>query len=85
MTGNTPSHGDCQQALEQLHAFLDHELADADTDEIREHLSLCEQCLDAYDLTQTIKDLVRTKCGSAAPADLRVKVLSVIRTTGGAG
>lgn len=78
---STLSHGDCQRALEQLHTFLDHELTDAATDEIREHLSLCEQCLDAYDLTQTIKDLVRTKCGSSAPADLRVRVLSVIRST----
>lgn len=79
MTESTPSKDDCQRALEQLHAFLDHELADAVTDDIRSHLNLCEQCLDTYDLTQQVKDLVRAQCGSAAPVGLRDKVLRSLR------
>lgn len=70
-----PTHDDCEQALEQLHLFLDHELASADADHIRDHLHLCEQCLDTYDMTQQVKDLVHKHCASAAPEDLRTKVL----------
>lgn len=76
-----PSQDDCEQALEQLHQFLDHELPSADSDHIRDHLHLCEQCLDTYDLTQQVKDLVHKHCGSAAPDDLRTKVLRTLRTS----
>jgi len=79
VTESTPSKDDCQRALEQLHSFLDHELADADCDDIRSHLNLCEQCLDTYDLTQQVKDLVRARCGSTAPDGLRDKVLRSLR------
>ena len=79
MDGGTPSQDECQRALEQLIAFLDHELTEADTDHIRTHLNLCEQCLDTYDLTQHVKDLVRKECASAAPDALRAKILGSLK------
>lgn len=74
-----PTQDDCEQALEQLHLFLDHELPSADSDHIRDHIHLCEQCLDTYDLTQQVKDLVHKHCGTTAPEDLRNKVKRSLR------
>lgn len=79
-----PSRDDCATALRHLHAFLDEELPDSDADEIRAHLDLCEECLDRFDLDQTVKHLVKQHCGSKAPLDLRGKVMQRLSVQVGA-
>ena len=67
---------DCEQMLERVYQFLDHELDTASSDEIREHLAGCEPCLDRYDVEQAVKTLVNRCCGGdKAPTHLRTKVL----------
>ena len=81
-TGAGAGKDECAQALEQMYAFLDNELDTASTDEIRHHLAACEPCLDAFDVEQAVKALVRRCCGGdVAPSDLRSKVMMQITTT----
>lgn len=68
---------DCSRALARMHEFLDHELADADADEIREHLAACEPCLDDFDADQALKQLVHRCCSNdRAPQELRQRILT---------
>ncbi|MFW6598531.1 mycothiol system anti-sigma-R factor [Propionibacteriaceae bacterium Y2011] len=71
-----PTHDDCTRALQHIHEFLDHEMPERHADDIRAHLDICEQCLDEYDLTHAVKELVHRHCGSAAPEGLRARVLT---------
>ena len=71
---------DCQQALEKLYLFIDHEIDNASCDEIQAHIDSCSECLTEYDLERIVKDLVSRSCAERAPEPLRQKVLYSIRT-----
>jgi len=72
---------DCALALQRLYEFLDHEVADADADAIREHLDACEPCFDAYGLEEHIRSMVKRCCtAERAPETLRVRVTRVTTT-----
>jgi anti-sigma factor (TIGR02949 family) len=79
------SYDDCEQVLERMYEFLDHELDTATGDAIRQHLAACEPCLDRFDVEQALRTLVRHRCGGdVAPSHLRQKIvtqLTVIRRT----
>ncbi len=66
---------DCSEILQRVYVFIDNELEDASTDEIRQHLEECAPCLDEYDLERCVKKLVHRSCGddhapdALAPAD----------------
>ncbi|MFP5283478.1 MAG: mycothiol system anti-sigma-R factor [Actinomycetes bacterium] len=72
----------CAHVLEQVYAFLDHELDNASNDAIRMHLQACEPCLDRFDVEQALKSLVARRCGGElAPAQLRARILVQLRGT----
>lgn len=63
---------DCEQVLNRIHEFLDHELDEASGDEIRQHIADCEPCLDQVDVDSALKALINRVCsGEKAPASLR--------------
>jgi mycothiol system anti-sigma-R factor len=67
---------DCSEILQRVYAFIDNELEDASTDQIRQHLEECAPCLDQYDLERCVKKLVHRSCGAEhAPDSLRQKIL----------
>ena len=70
---------DCADALERLEFFIDHELAQADTEQIRKHLDDCRPCLEIADLERAVKALVARSCTEHAPETLRQRVLIRIR------
>ena len=70
----------CSEVLEQVYAYLDHEISEADCADIREHLEECGPCLREYGLEDAIKKLVARHCGcDPVPVDLRSKILVRIR------
>ena len=82
MTGQCEDTSECDRAISRLYEFLDHELASADEDEIREHLAACEPCLDTFDAETALKNLVKRGCsGDVAPEHLRAKIHAVITST----
>ncbi|MDO9377831.1 MAG: mycothiol system anti-sigma-R factor [Nocardioidaceae bacterium] len=75
------AHGpDCVRALDSLYLFIDRELDEASWDEIHAHIADCEPCLTAFDLEKMVKTLVARSCTESAPAPLRDRVLTSIRT-----
>lgn len=70
---------DCSEILQRVYVFIDNELEDASSEEIRKHLEECAPCLDQYDLERCIKKLVHRSCGDdQAPAALRQKILTTL-------
>jgi len=68
---------DCVRALARLEFFIDHELAQADTDQIRKHIEDCGPCLEIHDLERAVKALVARSCTEHAPETLRERVLVI--------
>ena len=66
---------DCTAVLRSLYAFHDHELTDAEADEIRAHLLACEPCLEHYQMEDALRLLIRRCCSAEkAPEALRLRV-----------
>ncbi len=66
---------DCGDVLRNLYLFHDHELSDAEADEIREHLLACEPCLDRFQVEEAMRVLIRRCCSAEkAPDELRLRV-----------
>ena len=73
------SKPDCAEALERLEFFIDHELAQADSEQIKQHLEDCAPCLQVADLERAVKALVARSCTEHAPETLKQRVLVRIR------
>ena len=70
---------DCAEALARLEFFIDHELAKADFEQIKQHLDDCAPCLEIADLERAVKALVARSCTEHAPETLKQRVLVRIR------
>jgi mycothiol system anti-sigma-R factor len=70
---------DCSEVLQRVYVFIDNELEDASSEEIRHHLDECAPCLNQFDLERCVKKLVHRSCGDEhAPEALRQKILARI-------
>ena len=80
MSCGNPHEVPCSEVLDQVYAYLDHEMSDADCEQVRKHLDECGPCLREFGLEEVIKKLVAKHCRcDPAPANLRGKVLIRIR------
>ncbi len=78
----TPEFEDCSEVLQHLYTFHDHELSEAEADEIRAHLLACEPCLDKYQVEDALRLLIRRCCtAEKAPETLRLRVRSTWTST----
>jgi mycothiol system anti-sigma-R factor len=77
---------DCAEVLDQVYDFLHHELDDAHSARIQQHLDECGFCLRQYGLEQEVQHLIARSCGcSTAPEALRARIIeriTHIRVTG---
>ena len=75
ISSHREDHDACARALSQVQAFLHHELDEADEDLIRAHLDACEQCLENFDIEQTITTLIK-RCHppASASSELRMRI-----------
>jgi len=73
---------DCEEVVDRLYAFLDHELSTADeidVGRIQRHLDECTPCLRERDVEVVVREVVRRACASdCAPETLRVRILTQI-------
>ncbi|MBU4214104.1 MAG: mycothiol system anti-sigma-R factor [Actinobacteria bacterium] len=79
-----PCGRECDDALEHLWEYLDAELAAAQAERIREHLSTCEGCHAEHDVEAMIKRVLRRCCAQEAPDTLVVRIqqqITVLRTS----
>jgi len=71
----------CREALKVLYEYLDNQLDEATSDDVKEHLAHCKHCFDTYQFEQQLNDLIRQK-GSNEKYDhieqLKSKVMTQI-------
>ena len=53
---------DCDQALDELEAYLDHELAEGERAAVEEHLLGCSPCFERGEFRRRLREIVRRKC-----------------------
>ena len=70
---------DCNEILDRVYVFIDHELDDASSEQIQTHLDECGPCLREVDLERLVKALVARSCHERAPVELRQRVMFSIR------
>jgi mycothiol system anti-sigma-R factor len=68
------SQGKKPSCLEMLHYILDGEATSEQKEYFRSHMDGCMPCFKAYNLDMAIKELLKTRCGECAPADLVEKI-----------
>ena len=78
MSCGDPHETDCREVLDRVYEYLDSEVTADDIAKIRHHLEERSPCLKEYDIEDHLKALVRRCCQEAAPADLRVRIMSQI-------
>jgi anti-sigma factor (TIGR02949 family) len=59
---------DCDEALAELEAYLDGELAAADRRSVEDHLQGCAHCFDRKEFRVQVQAVIRRKC--RPPVDL---------------
>lgn len=76
--GLGPDSG-CDEILQRVYPFLDHELDAATAAAIWAHVEGCEHCMDDFDAALAVKNLVNRCCrAEQAPPQLRVTILTSI-------
>lgn len=61
---------ECQDALEQLEAFLDGELPGTRQEDVEAHLQACYPCTDRASFEERLRDIVRSRCVEEPPQRL---------------
>jgi len=51
----------CNEAIEQLHEFLDNELDDGNHSTIKQHIEMCHKCCEKFEFEQNLKKIVKDK------------------------
>jgi mycothiol system anti-sigma-R factor len=70
----------CREAVDRLYEYLDSELDNVSTAQIKKHLELCRLCCDHFEFEKTLKDLVHKCCQSAkAPDVLKNKIIDSLK------
>lgn len=69
----------CEEALEKLFEYIDHELPDEELQNIGEHLKECPPCEAEHRINEKILSLASQAGGECAPAELRERILETIQ------
>jgi anti-sigma factor (TIGR02949 family) len=64
----------CGAAVEQLWAFLDHELDDRDEQAVEAHLAFCRRCCGELEFAQHLRQLLARRAGTVLPAEVRARL-----------
>jgi mycothiol system anti-sigma-R factor len=70
---------DCEAMLDQVFFFIDNELDEAASEQIRKHIDRCAPCLDELAVERLVKKMIARSCREQAPVELRQRVVFSIR------
>ena len=72
----------CHEFVEELYAYLDGEVSEADCSAIQAHLDECGPCMEEYQRDARLKELIRRSCAcQPAPTELRRRIVTSIHTS----
>ncbi len=69
---------DCDQAIERLYFYLDHELTEERRVEISRHLDLCGPCVGAYGFEAELRKVIASRCKDHVPDELITRVADAL-------
>jgi anti-sigma factor (TIGR02949 family) len=70
----------CEEALNRLNEYLDHELNEGERMVVLKHLEICKPCFSRFSFEQTLVVSLRQKIVAlAAPESVRTKLKSLLR------
>ncbi|MFA9563812.1 MAG: mycothiol system anti-sigma-R factor [Acidimicrobiales bacterium] len=69
---------ECEQALRDIHGFLDGSITDDTREAIRTHLDECPPCGDAYGFEEDLRRVVAAKAIDPCPGELRSRIARVL-------
>lgn len=72
----------CDDALEKIYLYIDGELTDDSAEVIKVHLDDCPPCFNAFDFERRLKLVVRSRLQEEVPAELMIRLQSIIRSDG---
>jgi mycothiol system anti-sigma-R factor len=64
----------CRAAVEQLWAFLDHELDDHEEQAVEAHLAFCRRCCGELEFAKHLRQLLARRGSNELPADVRARL-----------
>ena len=64
----------CRQAVEQLWAYIDGELAAEDEQHVHDHLAACRACYPHYDFQKAFREFLRRCSSETVPPGLRRRI-----------
>lgn len=79
MSGDAPMMK-CEEVLDRLFDYLDGELPDPESEQVKAHLEACKACYPRAEFERAFLDaLSRAKSGESCPQSVRDSVLAAIR------
>jgi anti-sigma factor (TIGR02949 family) len=70
----------CEEALNRLNEYLDHELNDVERMVVIKHLKICKPCFSRFSFEQTLVVSLRAKIAAlSAPEGIRSKLKDLLR------
>jgi len=70
----------CEEALKQLLAFIDHELADGDRESLEHHLRACRSCFSRAEFERHLKGKLRALASDDTSGTTRDRIKALIHT-----
>jgi anti-sigma factor (TIGR02949 family) len=70
----------CEEALKQMLAFIDHELADDEREGLERHLRACRSCFSRAEFERQLKDKLRGLASDDTPGTTRDRIKALIQT-----
>ena len=64
----------CSAAVEQLWAYLDHELDDQDQQAVEAHLAFCRRCCGELEFAKHLRRLLAARGTNELPAEVRARL-----------
>jgi anti-sigma factor (TIGR02949 family) len=69
----------CKEALRFLYEFLDGELEDAPSEQVRAHFDVCQRCYPHLKLEAAFRAVLQRACGGpCAPPELESRLLAAL-------
>jgi anti-sigma factor (TIGR02949 family) len=69
----------CEEALQRLFEYIDHELDGHKHEEMDDHLSRCLSCYSRLEFEQKLRQHLKQATGEKAPPVLHEKIANLIR------
>lgn len=70
---------DCEEALNRLFEYIDHELHGHRHDEMEDHLAKCRSCYSRLEFEKRLKNHLQGAARQKAPDELQSKIKHLIR------